>query len=130
MGTARSETAQQPDYPAEPAASAQSPQNIVVTSASSFQAGVPDRGSIGTIFCTGLNVSVSALTGYEQINFEVPQEAVFANDGSVAVTVAQNGNKVSAAAMAQNYPFLNSPGDFFTLPNSYTALSSMPPATP
>jgi uncharacterized protein (TIGR03437 family) len=127
---------------------AQSPQSIVVTSASSFQAGVPDRGSIGTIFCTGLNVSgtvlaegaplpwtlvgvsitiggadaplfsVSALTGYQQINFEVPQEAVFGNDGSVAITVAQNGNKATATAMAQNYPFPNSPGDFFTLPNS------------
>jgi hypothetical protein len=36
---------------------AQSPRNIVVTSASSFRVGVPPQGSIGAIFCTGLNIS-------------------------------------------------------------------------
>src|SRR5437879_3514590 len=32
-------------------------QNIVVTSGASFQTGLPARGSIGTIFCTGLIVT-------------------------------------------------------------------------
>jgi len=30
--------------------------NIFVTNAAGFQAGLPPRGSIGTIFCTGLIV--------------------------------------------------------------------------
>jgi uncharacterized protein (TIGR03437 family) len=81
--------------------------NIVVTNAASFRAGVPQPGSIGTIFCTGLSVigtvaatsvplpfdlagvtvsiggaqtplfAVADLGGYQQINFEVPLEAQF-----------------------------------------------------
>jgi uncharacterized protein (TIGR03437 family) len=124
---------------------AQLPQNIVVTSASSFQVGIPARGSIGTIFCTGMNISgsvqangvplpwnlagvsvtvgganaplfsVSGLSGYQQINFQVTEEAVFGNDGSAAVAVTQNGNTGIATAIAQ---FPTSPGEFFTLPNS------------
>ena len=131
------------------AAPAQSPQNIVVTSASSFQVGFPARGSIGAIFCTGLNVtgtvqadgvplpwslagvsvtvgggnaplfSVSALNGYQQINFQVPQEAVFALDGSATITVTQNGNTGTGTGKLQIYLITPwSPGDFFMLPNS------------
>jgi uncharacterized protein (TIGR03437 family) len=126
------------------AALAQSPQNIVVTSASSFQVGIPARGSIGAIFCTGVIVSgtvqaagaplpwslagvsvtvgganaplfsVSALNGYQQINFQVPQEAVFAFDGSATITVTQNGNTGIVTAQS----LYASPGDFFMLPNS------------
>jgi uncharacterized protein (TIGR03437 family) len=126
------------------AALAQSPQNIVVTSAAGFQLGIPARGSIGTIFCTGLRLSgttqaqgtplpwslagvsvtvggapaplfsVSDLGGYQQINFQVPQEAVM--DGAPAITVTQNGG--TGTAMLQNYPLSSSPGEFFTLPNS------------
>src|SRR5690348_15994206 len=74
-------------------------QNIVVTSGASFQIRLPARGSIGTIFCTGLVVTgvtpattvplpftlagvtvtvsgaraplfaVASRTGYQQINF-------------------------------------------------------------
>jgi uncharacterized protein (TIGR03437 family) len=81
--------------------------NIVVTNAASFRAGVPQPGSVGTIFCTGLSVSgivaadhvplpfslagvtvsiggaqaplfaVADLGGYQQINFQVPVEAQF-----------------------------------------------------
>jgi uncharacterized protein (TIGR03437 family) len=124
------------------AAMAQTPQNIVVSSAASFQVGMPPRGSIGTIFCTGLKVSgttlaqgaplpwslagvsitvgkamaplfsVSELGGYQQIDFQVPQEAVWENDGTIAVTLTQNGN--TGSAIAQGYSLW----DFFTLPNS------------
>jgi uncharacterized protein (TIGR03437 family) len=76
--------------------------NIFVTNAAGFQEGLPPRGSIGTIFCTGLTVegvvsapqvplptnlagvsvtiggvgaplfAVADLGGYQQINFQVP----------------------------------------------------------
>jgi len=99
-----------------------------VTSAASFHIGLPARGSIGTIFCTGLIVkgvipattvplpftlggvtvtvggaraplfAVAALSGYQQINFEVPQETQIASDGTAQVVVQQNG--VQGAAMA------------------------------
>src|SRR5713226_2996823 len=75
--------------------------NIVVTSAASFQLGIPPGWSIGTIFCTGLSISrlvtattlplpyklaeitvtiggapaplfaVAALSGFQQINFQM-----------------------------------------------------------
>ena len=125
---------------------AQSPRNIIVTSAASFQVGIPARGSIGAVFCTGLALSgttqaqgaplpwslagvsvtvggasaplfsVSDLGGYQQVNFQVPQEAVFANDGSAAITVTQNG--ATGTAIAQSYPLNIGPGEFFTFPNS------------
>jgi uncharacterized protein (TIGR03437 family) len=125
---------------------AQSPQNIVVTWASSFRVGVPQQGSIGALFCTGLNISstvqadgaplprslagvsvtvggaqaplfsVSSLNGYQQINFQVPQEALWAA-GSILVNVTQNGNTGSTLATSQSSSS-PSPGDFFTLPNS------------
>jgi uncharacterized protein (TIGR03437 family) len=126
---------------------AQAPQNIVVTWASSFRAGVPPKGSIGAIFCTGLNISgtvqangvplpwslagvsvtvggalaplfsVSGLNGYQQINFQVPQEAGLGAGDSIPITVTQNGNTGSTMAPGS---YLYSPplGDFFTLPNS------------
>jgi uncharacterized protein (TIGR03437 family) len=146
---------------------AQLPQNIVITSASSFRVGVPPQGSIGAIFCTGLNISgtvqadgaplpwslagvsvtvggaqapifsVSGLSGYQQINFEVPQEAVVAGY-SIPITVTQNGVTGSTTAAAQSYLYLPSPGDFFTLPNSsygafqhaadYSAITAANPA--
>ncbi|MGA2328984.1 MAG: hypothetical protein ABSH05_22175 [Bryobacteraceae bacterium] len=81
--------------------------NIVVTNAASFRVGVPQPGSIGTVFCTGLSVNgivsatgaplpfslagvtvsiggapaplfaVADLGGYQQVNFQVPLEAQF-----------------------------------------------------
>ena len=144
---------------------AQSPRNIVVTSASSFRVGVPPQGSIGAIFCTGLNISgtvqaagaplpwslagvsvtvggaqaplfsVSGLSGYQQINFQVPQEAVIAGY-SVPITVTQNGDTGSTTAPASSV-YQPSPGDFFTLPNSSygafqhaTDYSTITPANP
>jgi uncharacterized protein (TIGR03437 family) len=114
-------------------------QNIVVTSAASFQVGLPPPGSIGAIFCTGLQVQgivtaqVSPLPmnlagvsvtiggapapllavaddgGYQQINFEVPQGVVVAQNGATIV-VTQYANQGTAQA-----PGSTSPGDFFLL---------------
>jgi uncharacterized protein (TIGR03437 family) len=114
--------------------------NIVVTSAASFQPGVPAKGSIGTIFCTGLTVTgvvsapsaplpfslsgvavtmggaaaplfaVTDLDGYQQINFQVPLEAKSSPDGTMQVVVGQNGRQGSATA---DKPIR--PGDFFRI---------------
>jgi uncharacterized protein (TIGR03437 family) len=117
---------------------AQSPQNITVTSAASFQRGLPPKGSLGTVFCTGLQVqgviyatayplprmlggvsltvggapapilAVADLGGYQQVNFEVPQEALPSSDETWTVTAIQNATQVAAQIeMSQ------SPGDFF-----------------
>jgi uncharacterized protein (TIGR03437 family) len=117
---------------------AQSPQNITVTSAASSQKGLPPQGSLGTVFCTGLQVqgaiyattyplprtlggisltvggasapilAVADLGGYQQVNFEVPQEASQSLDGTWTVTAIQNATQVTAQIeMSQ------SPGDFF-----------------
>jgi uncharacterized protein (TIGR03437 family) len=113
--------------------------NIVVTSAASFQVGLPPAGSIGAIFCTGLQVqgivtadviplplSLAGISvtvggtpapllavaddgGYQQINFEVPQGAVVTQNG-ITVVVTQNANQGTAQA-----PNSTSPGDFFLL---------------
>ena len=118
---------------------AQAPQGLVVTSAASFQVGLPPKGSLGTIFCTGLTVhgittagtiplprtlagvsvtaggapapllAVAEQTGYQMINFQVPQEAKIAGDNTAVVTVAQNGNEGSTQVTLSS-----SPGDFFT----------------
>jgi uncharacterized protein (TIGR03437 family) len=110
--------------------------SIVVTSGASFQPGVPAKGSIGTIFCTGLTVSGVVLAtgtplpatlagvtvaiggvaaplfsvadpgGYQQIDSQVPIDA-----GGAQVVVGQNGAQGSATAT--NDP--NAPGDFFRL---------------
>lgn len=99
-------------------------QNIVVTSAASFQIGLPARGSVGTMFCTGLSIqgvtgaktvplplslsdvtvtvggavaplfAVAALNGYQQINFEVPQEATIDNDGSAQIIVQPGASPI------------------------------------
>lgn len=125
-------------------APAQTPQNIVVTSAASFQVGLPPAGSLGTIFCTGLQVqgTISAETiplprtlagvsvtvggapapllavasqgAYQMVNFQVPQEAVIGIDNTAAVIVAQNGNQGSTQAALST-----SPGDFFTSSGGY-----------
>lgn len=114
--------------------------NIVVTSAASFQPGLPASGSIGTIFCTGLVVSgtviapgvplplslagvtvtvgsagapifaVAGLGGYEQINFQVPLEAKFNPDGTVQVVVGQNGGQGSVVVSQPVQA-----GDFFRI---------------
>ena len=57
--------------------------------------------------------SVSALNGYQQINFQVPEEANFINP-PFTITVAQNGN----TGKAQSYLLTASLGEFFMLPNS------------
>ena len=117
---------------------AQAPQGLVVTSAASFQVGLPPKGSLGTIFCTGLTVhgittagtlplprtlagvsvtaggapapllAVAEQTGYQMINFQVPQEAKIAGDNTAVVTVAQNGHEGSTQVTLSS-----SPGDFF-----------------
>ncbi len=123
--------------------------NIAVTDAASFQVGIPAKGSIAAIFCTGVSVagtvqsegaplpwslagvsvtigganaplfSVSALSGYQQINVQVPQEVMFASDGSAAITVSQDGRTGTGTAILQGYyPTLSTPGEFFTSPNS------------
>ena len=121
--------------------------NIVVTSAASFQIGTPPPGSIGTIFCTGLTIpglvtaagvplpyslagisvtigraqaplfAVAELSGYQQINFQVPSAAEWipGMDGSFAVVIQQNGAQGSATA-TNAAPL--SPGDFFRLPGT------------
>ena len=120
------------------ACSGQSSQSIRVTSAASFQPGLPPKGSLGTAFCTGLQVqgvltaaayplprtlggitlgvggapapmlAVADLGGYQQINFEVPQEAVSNADLSWTITAAQNATQITAQVeMSQ------SPGEFF-----------------
>jgi len=78
--------------------------------------------------------SVSGLSGYQQINFQVPQGALLAGY-SIPITVTQNGNTGSTMAAAQGPP-----GDFFTLPNSsygafqhatdYSAITPANPAKP
>jgi uncharacterized protein (TIGR03437 family) len=126
--------------------------NIVVTDAAAFQSGIPINGSIGSIFCTGLNISgtiqaeglplpwslagisvtiggasaplfsVSELGGYQQINFQVPQEAVLVQGGDylTVVTVAQQGKTGTLNAKAQccSGSTSLSAGEFFTMPNS------------
>ncbi len=116
--------------------------NIVVTSAASFQAGMPPPGSIGTVFCTGLAVNrlvtstmiplplelagvtvtvggvpaplfaVADLGGYQQINFQVPLKADFRSDGSVDVAVVQGGTQAVATA---KYNYYLQPGAFFRI---------------
>jgi uncharacterized protein (TIGR03437 family) len=122
--------------------------NIVVTSAASFQPGMPPPGSIGAVFCTGLQVngtvSFSALPlltslagvtvtiggipsplfavadvgGHQQINFQVPLEANFNYDGTVAVAVAQGSAqglanvKSAYVVWASDYASVT-PGEFF-----------------
>src|SRR5208283_3642887 len=100
----------------------------------SFQLGMPAKGSIGTIFCTGLKISgvvaatsaplptalagvtvtvggvaaplfaVADLGGYQQINFQVPTDP-----GGAQVVVSQNSAQGSATATNNS----NAPGDFF-----------------
>ena len=119
---------------------AQSTQNVVVTSAASFQGDLPPKGSLAVAFCSGLQVSgvISATTtplpfmlggisitvggaaapilavaddgGYQQINFEVPQEAVPSSDGTWTVTASQNAMQITAQIAS-----LQSPGDFFLI---------------
>jgi uncharacterized protein (TIGR03437 family) len=109
-----------------------------VTSAASFQTGLPPKGSLAAAFCTGLQVQgvTNATTnplpftldgvsvtvggapapllavandgGYQQINFEVPQEAVQNPDGTWTVTASQDGTQLTAQVSS-----LQSPGDFF-----------------
>ncbi len=113
--------------------------NIVVTNAASFEPGLPDRGSLGTIFCTGLAVdgvvradhfplpktlagvtvtvggtpapllAVANLGAYQQINFQVPQTVAVNPDVTAQVIVTQNGVSGSASPTLRG----NSPGAFF-----------------
>ena len=126
---------------------AQMPQSIVITSAASFQKGLPPKGSIGTAFCTGLQVqglvsaagfplprtlagisitvggalapifSVAEGAGYQQINFQVPQEAMLnQQEGTWTIAVVQNGSRITAQLAT-----LQSPGDFFRIVSSFGA---------
>lgn len=142
---------------------AQSAPGIVVTSAASFQQGLPAKGSLASAFCSGLQVqgAISAATiplpftlggisvtvggapapilsvaddgGYQQINFEVPQEAVAGSDGTWTVTASQNGTQLSAQVASSQ-----SPGEFFMVRNlgafqhagDYSLVSEQNPAHP
>ncbi|MGA3097754.1 MAG: hypothetical protein ABSF25_14975 [Bryobacteraceae bacterium] len=123
--------------------------SIVVTSGASFQPGMPAKGSIGTIFCSGLSIpgvvsatslplpmslagvtvtvggaaaplfAVADLGAFQQINFQVPLEAVFdLYDGNTEVAVAQSGAQGSATATFYSttgtYSYVK-PGDFFRI---------------
>jgi uncharacterized protein (TIGR03437 family) len=126
---------------------AQSTQNLTVTSAANFQIGLPPKGSIATAFCVGFQVhgviygitdplpfvldGISIMVGgapapilgvaddggYQQINFEVPQEATPNPDGTWTVTANQSGNKLTATLAS-----LPSPGDFFLVGGDLAAL--------
>jgi uncharacterized protein (TIGR03437 family) len=121
--------------------------NIVVTSGASFEPGVPPRGSIAAIFCTGLDLSqivvadrsplpftlagvevriggapapliaVAPLGGYQQINLQVPQEAQFGGP-DVTIEISQQGRSGTVRAPVG----LSSPGDFFRWPGGWAAL--------
>lgn len=57
-------------------------------------------------------VAVADLGGYQQINFEVPQEALPNTDGTWTVTATQNATQITGQVeMSQ------SPGDFFQVGN-------------
>jgi uncharacterized protein (TIGR03437 family) len=115
---------------------AQLSQRITITSAASFQRGLPSKGSLGTAFCTGFVVQgviyattnplpltlggisltvgaapapiLAVADGGGYINFEVPQEALPNSDGTWKVAASQNGTQITAQVeMSQ------SPGDFF-----------------
>ena len=118
--------------------------NIKVTSAASFEPGLPARGSLGTIFCTGLTVegvvsaeevplpttlagvtvtiggalapllAVADLGGYQQINFQVPLESQINADGTTQVMLSQGA--FQGLVTASNDP--NAPGDFFRIPST------------
>lgn len=109
--------------------------NIVVTNAASFQPGMPANASIGTLFCTGLNIqgvvsaenlplpfslagvtvtingypaplfAVANLGGYQQINFQVPLE------GGVSGLAVVTQSGVQGSVMFPVNP--NIAGDFF-----------------
>jgi uncharacterized protein (TIGR03437 family) len=116
----------------------QLPQNIVVTSAANPQVGLPPKGSIGSIRCTGLQIhgtfgqsipaptlagisvtvgaapapifAVADVGGSQLIYFQVPQEAVFNADTTATIVVTQNGNQGSVQV-----PVSTSPGEFFSI---------------
>lgn len=115
--------------------------NIVVTNAASFQIGLPSLGSIGTIFCTGLDLqgtvvapgfplpmilsgvavtiddaaapllAVADRGSYQQINFQVPIDA--STVATVRVVINQNSTQGSVMAPTS----LSSPGEFFRAGN-------------
>lgn len=125
---------------------AQSTQTIVVTSAASFQTGMPPRGSIAAAFCIGLQVEgiIYATTnplpytldgisltvggapapilgvaddgGYQQINFEVPQEVGQNSGGTWTVVASQGGTQLTSQVAS-----LQSPGDFFRMGSNLAA---------
>jgi uncharacterized protein (TIGR03437 family) len=118
--------------------------NIVVTSGASFQPGLPPKGSIGTIFCTGLRVSgivgasgtplptslagvtvtvggvaaplfaVADLGGYQQINFQVPVP----DSGVLPFEGTQVTVAQSGAQGSTTVKASPSPGDFFRIPGT------------
>jgi uncharacterized protein (TIGR03437 family) len=122
-------------------------QNIVVTSAASFEVGLPAPGSIGTIFCTGLNISglvvatstplpytlagiavtiggapaplfaVAELAGYQQINLQVPSGAQPIAGMGGSYQVLIQQNLTQGTATATGAVPVT-PGDFFRLPGA------------
>ena len=134
--------------------------NVVVTTAAGFERGLPAKGSIAAIFCTGLEgingviateatplpreiagvkvrvggvgapiFAIAALAGYQQINIQVPQEAVIhlpttfpswpvgSDDAFTDVVIEQGGQSTSAIVVVRK-----SPGDFFELEGGFAVL--------
>lgn len=129
--------------------------NVVVTSGASFEPGLPPRGSIAAVFCTGLEdidgvvsaatqplptelagvrvrvggaaaplFAVASVGAYQQINFQVPWEAVFNDlEQNAEVVVEQKGNQATVQpllrlATRRQWIGQGTPGDFFRLPGT------------
>jgi uncharacterized protein (TIGR03437 family) len=126
---------------------AQEIKNIAVSSAAGYHSGLPSRGSIATIFCTGIGIqgtvaatgyplpqelagvkvtvagatariiAVADLGGFQQINFQVPFEADYPQ--AEADVEVQQGLRVGAARTRVR---TESPGEFFILPGNTAAM--------
>lgn len=134
--------------------------DIVAVSAASFEAGIPAKGSLASVLCTGLTgingtitanqlplptalggvqvrvggvlaplLAVTAFPGYQQINLQVPNEAVFEGGPqgtSVDISVIANGQSASARAAVRQ-----GPGDFFGVfqhADDYSLVTAQNPA--
>jgi uncharacterized protein (TIGR03437 family) len=122
--------------------------NIAVTNGASFQAGLPQSGSIGTIFCTGLSVAgvvsapgtplptslagvsvtvggvpaplfaVAGFAGYQQINFQVPQGFQYQLPAAPGPSTANVVVSQGAAKGTAAIPLLSGLGAFFRMGNT------------
>ncbi|MCC6585886.1 MAG: hypothetical protein IT168_04130 [Bryobacterales bacterium] len=119
--------------------------NIAVTSGASLLPGLPPKGSIAAIFCTGISLSgsvsasgnplpatlagvtvtiggvaaplfaVADLGPYQQINLQVPID-VPASQATEGAQIVISQNGAQGSTKAKNVP--GSPGDFFRIANT------------